>query len=97
MFSNLYLRVRGVPVDFTKLLNTLNKPIIHYFTDPLTNKLVDEKSPEYQAYLAENPPVIMPYIYFIKNKSYTFMKTRKRGRIKRKIRRKLVKLNNTTD
>ena len=96
-FTNMYLRVRGAPVEFTKLLSTLNKPIIHLYTDPFTGRFIDEKSPEYQTLLEQNPPFLTPYIHFIKNKSYTFLKTRKRGRVKRKIRRRLVKLNNLTD
>lgn len=96
-FRNMYLRVRGIPVMLTKLLTTLNKPIIHSFTDPLSNILIDETSHEYRTTRLKKPLLLTPYIYFTQNKSFTYMKTRKRGRVKRKIRRKLVKLNNVID
>tara|TARA_B110000046_G_scaffold128053_1_gene134444 strand:- start:11024 stop:11605 length:582 start_codon:yes stop_codon:yes gene_type:complete len=96
-FKNLYLRVRGVPVMLTKLLTTLNKPIIHQFTDPLSNVLIDETSHEYKTTRLTKPLLLTPFIYFTKNKSYTYLKSKKRGRVKRKIRRKLVKLNNVID
>ena len=96
-FKNLFLRVCGVPFEFNKLLAVLQKPIIHQFVDPLSNKVIDETTREYRKKLLHNPIFVTPFIHFVRTKSYTYLKQKKRGRVKRKIRRRLVKMNNLVD
>jgi len=36
-------------------------------------------------------------VTFLSQKTFTFAKVKKQGRVKRKIRRRLIKLNNITD
>lgn len=54
-FNNIYLRVRGAPVDLTRLIATLNRPVIHTYIDPFRETIVDEKSAEHRKYLKQNP------------------------------------------
>jgi len=68
-----------------------NKRLGKRFTNPLTGKIIDETE---QSRLTTQPHSLI----FINNKSFTApLKLRKRGRIKRKIWKKLVKLNNVID
>lgn len=81
--DSLNIFVKGVPLHLSQLFNFLNRPLPHLFLDPLTGKTVDETGDEYANFLHQS-------IFFMRSKPYGFQKSRKRGRVKRKIRRKII-------
>jgi hypothetical protein len=87
---NVTFVVKNPPFYLNKLLTVFNLPFISPFLNPLTNKSFDETSPDYGN-------IKFKYFFFINSKSYTFSKVKKRGRIKRKIRRKLILKNRIID
>jgi len=74
------------------LLQILQKPLNHSFVDPITGETVDEELPQSSKTLFN-----FVYIVFLKNKPYGQMKIPNEGRLKRKIRRRIVKLNRIID
>lgn len=88
--KNIVLKVRGVPLYMDILLAMLFRPLSHFFTDPFTGLEVDEIQ-------RKKNHLNFSAIVFTKFKPFGYQKTKKRGRIKRKIRRKLVKLNAVID
>jgi len=89
--KNILIRVRGVPLHLDAFLAMLFKRLSHTFTDPLTGKIVDETSKDSKHGLN------LYKMKFSHTRPFGYQKTRKMGRVKRKIRRKLVKLNNVID
>lgn len=90
--SKFYFFVRGVPIHFVEMLRLINKRIDHPFFNPYENAIFDES--------ASSTPVRViqiPYFFFTKNTSFVPVKTRKRGRIKRKLRRRLIAKNRVAD
>ncbi len=87
---NVTFVVKNPPFYLNKLLTVFNLPFTSPFLNPLTNKSFDETSPDYGN-------IKFKYFFFINSKSYTFSKVKKRGRIKRKIRRKLILKNRIID
>jgi hypothetical protein len=87
---NIVLMVRGVPLYLELLLSMLFKPLSHLFIDPFTGELIDEiqKTKNYLNFST---------VIFTRPKPFGYQKTKKRGRVKRKIRRKLVKVNSVID
>jgi hypothetical protein len=85
--NNLIFKIKKKPIYFLELLNLLNQRIIHKFLNPCENKFIDETV----------KPKINPFRFiffiFLKNISYSKLKLKKKGRIKRKILRKII-LNN---
>lgn len=93
MVSNTFylnLIIKKTPFYFNELMQIFNSPIDQAFDHPVTTLKLDEKSPE-------NFDFKIKYFIFINNKTYTFNKLKKRGRIKRKIRRKLILKNKFID
>jgi hypothetical protein len=93
LIKNLILIIRGLPVNLNTLITLLNSPILRLFYDPTQ---IDKKT---QIQETEFKKKILNYIYiiFLEAKSYVKFKVKKRGRVKRKIRRKLTLLNNLID
>jgi hypothetical protein len=93
--NNFTLYIQQTSDQLNKLLQILQKPINHPFTDPLTGQVINEevefdknKKKQFFNFL---------YIVFLKNKPYGIMKTKKTGRLKRKIRRLIIKANRIID
>ena len=88
--KNLILRSKGVPLFFETLLNMLYQPIAHPFKNPLTEKVIAE--------VKKRPRDLnISELTFTHPKPYGSMKSKKRGRIKRKVRRKVMKVNRVID
>lgn len=81
--KNLSLIVKKIPVSFSEILTFLNSPIVHKFLNPIENKIIEEndKSPLFINFL---------YFLFLENKNFSKNKMPQKGRIKRKILRKLT-------
>ena len=82
--KTVVLHFRGVPVLIDLLLHVLYKPIAHPMRDPLTGVMIDE---------TDNRPrdLKISELTFVNPKPFGYLKPRKRGRIKRKIRRKIIR------
>ena len=90
------LITKGVPVHLERILNALFKPLSHPFTDPITGDVINE-SESVPSSRTSPPTINISSITFLAPKPFSYQKTRKRGRVKRKIRRKLVRLNKVID
>ena len=86
----LDIYIKGTPFYLTKLINFLVKPLNHYFYHPLTNLRFYESSNSF-FFIRINS------IYFFKLNLGKKKKLRGRGRIKRKVIRKLVAKNKILD
>ena len=87
---NLNLIFKGTPINLTRYIKTLLAPITHFITNPISNELYDEVTKRSFKFNVHS-------IYFLKTLTYKTMKLRKRGRVKRKILRKLILKNKLTD
>jgi hypothetical protein len=87
---NTFLIVKNNPVFLLEIINFFNLPISHKFTDPSTGEVIEEKT---------TTPKLIKFLYFIflENKNFSNNKEKKRGRVKRKITRKLVLSNKIVD
>ena len=84
------LHFRGVPVLIDLLLQVLYQPISHPMRDPLSGRLIDETDNWIQN-------LKISEVMFSRPKPFGYLKTRKKGRIKRKIRRKIIRSSNVVD
>ncbi len=83
----LVLFVKKNPVFLPELLNTFHQPV---FLPETEKKKISRVNLKFDA-----PKFV--YLFFLENKSFTFNKLKKKGRIKRKITKKLVLKNKITD
>jgi hypothetical protein len=83
--------IKKTPAMLVEFLSSLNSPIIHKFSDPFTNKIIEEKP------LLSKPLINVVYFIFSKNIDFSSNKIRKKGRLKRKITRKLILENSISD
>jgi hypothetical protein len=89
--KNLRVTIYGVPLYLLEILNTMNRPTSHIFYDPVTEKNISDTAKTNQT------TARVVYFFFIKNVPFVVQRSRKKGRIKRKIRRKLVAKNKLID
>jgi hypothetical protein len=88
--NNIIFLIKSIPVYLLEIINFLNQPIIHKFINPYSNKVVEETSTKTFSLRIMN-------IIFLKNKSFCVNKIKKKGRIKRKIIRKVILENKLID
>lgn len=86
---DIFLIVKHIPIYLNELIATINKQSINFYKDPFSGKLISESGIKNSFYF--------DIFFFFNNKPYGFVKTRKKGRIKRKITKRLVKLNRLVD
>ncbi len=88
--TSLILVVKKIPIYFREILNTLLSPTIAPYQHPFFKyQTIEEK-------FFKNP-FSFSYVIFTNNKPYGKLKLRKRGRLKRKISKKVVSLNRIPD
>lgn len=92
--NNFILYVKHTSDQLNKLLQILQKPINHPFVDPMTGQEITE---EVGSRKKRKQLFNFLYIIFLKNKPYGVMKTKKTGRLKRKIRRLVIRANRIID
>lgn len=87
--KDLILVVKKTPVYFNEILNAVHSPAIPFYNHPFSNLSVDESLilPEFR----------FGMFLFFNNKNYGSHKVRLRGRLKRKISRRLQRLNRVLD
>lgn len=93
LIKDLILIIRSLPTYLLDLIRFLNAPILRPFNNPTSGK--DD------SFIQETDvkKKILNYIYviFLESQSYVKFKVKKKGRVKRKIRRKLIMLNKLVD
>ena len=82
--KHLAMIIKSVPLHLPQLFNFLNKPLPHVITDPLTRKTIDETGDVYTTFKYFS-------LTFLNPRPHGSQKVKKKGRIKRKIRRKIVR------
>jgi len=87
---NVSIYTSGVPLYLDNLLTTLFRPLAHPFLNPFSGETVDES-------VGDRININISLIRFLRYKPFGYQKTKKRGRIKRKIRRKLTRLGGLLD
>lgn len=87
--KNVVINSRGVPVHLNSLLSVLFRPFSHHFEDPLTSTVINETEGQRN--------INVSAIMFTSPRPFGFQKTRKMGRVKRKIRRRITRLGNVID
>ena len=88
--SSVNLCVRGVPVYFDTLLSTLFRPLSHSIVNPLNGETLSESA-------ALKSDLGFESIQFLSSKPFGYQKPRKRGRVKRKIRRRISQTGSVVD
>lgn len=88
--NNLVLWVKSTPLFLPELLTVLNTPILHKFNNPFTGEEFQESERNASSFR-------FLYFFFIKTVNYGKFKQRRKGRIKRKITRKLYRKNKIVD
>ena len=89
--THVYLYVNRTPRYFNEILAKLNEPSISVYNHPLIEQPVEVVEQE----LPVN--FVFSALMFFGNKKYGLLKPRKRGRLKRKIFRRLVAANRVLD
>jgi hypothetical protein len=88
--SKTILTLKKTPVLLYEFLKIFSQPIPYKFNEPLTNREI--KDAQYSFI-----PTKFKYFIFVNSENYTFSKTKKKGRVKRKIYRKIVLHNSIID
>jgi hypothetical protein len=88
--KNIILVVKKIPLFINEILNFLNSPIAHKFLNPVDNKIIEESETNFIQ-------IKFLYFLFLNNKNFSKNKTLKKGRIKRKILRKVIFENKIVD
>lgn len=88
--TNIVMLIKKTPLFVNELVNFLNLPIAHKFLNPIDQKVIDESS---------NKKLTIKFLYFIfsENKNFSKNKLPQKGRIKRKILRKVTFENKIVD
>ena len=87
---HIVLCLKGVPLFIDILLSMMFRPLPHPFMDPITGETVDETQ-------GDKTSLNVAAIEITRAKPFGYQKQKKRGRVKRKIRRKLTRLNAVID
>lgn len=90
--KHVHLVINRTPVMINELLTTLTSPIVAPFVHPFTNRLYDDVQRN-----SRSNPFFLSVIEFKRFKSYTLMKGPRKGRLKRKIMRRIVRSNRIPD
>lgn len=88
--NSLILIIKKNPINFLEILKFINTPVIHKFPDPVEEEIIEETSTKFLW-------IKFLYFAFLDTKDFSKNKQKKRGRIKRKILRKLVFENKLVD
>ena len=89
--KNLSIYINKTPRYFNEILGKINEPSISTYAHPFG----DSGSEVVEGTVSDN--FKFSSMIFLNNKSYGFVKMRKRGRLKRKISKRLVSLNRVLD
>ena len=86
----MQMSILKTPKFLKDIINTLTTNSNSLYKNPFTpSKLVNEKE--------QNPVIYFEYVVFINNKALGPLKKKKKGRLKRKISKKIIAYNNILD
>lgn len=88
-FKNLILTISRIPVFLKEIINTINEPVINIYKNPFTESLIQEKNIINKFKFS--------YILFLNNKNFGNHKLKKKGRLKRKITKRIILSNRLID
>ena len=88
-FTNLILTISRTPVFLKEIMSTLNDPVVAVYKNPFSETYVNEKN-----YINKFK---FSFIMFLNNKPFGPLKLKKKGRLKRKITKKIILMNRITD
>ena len=93
LFSSLkflYLIVTNIPTFLKEIMATINNSVINHYKNPFNeSNFINEKS--------ILNPFKFSFFMFINNKPYGKIKNKKKGRLKRKITKRLIQINKVLD
>ena len=84
------LHFSSTPIMLQEIILNLTTPLIKPLKNPLTLKVIDEDQSSQFRFL-------FLFFFFQKSKNFGIFKLRRKGRVKRRIIRKLIKINNVLD
>jgi len=88
-FSEFVLIINRKPKYFNEILNSITEPSVTTYKDPFQDRFVNE--------FEKRQNFVFPYILFTNNKPYGLVKTKQKGRLKRKITKKIIQINKILD
>ena len=88
--KNVILMIKRIPVFINEIINFFNMPIAHKFINPVDGKNIEENENNFTQ-------IKFLYFLFLENKNFSKNKIAQKGRIKRKILRKVVFENKLVD
>jgi hypothetical protein len=86
------IHVKKTPTFFSELCKTLTSPLVAPFTNPFTGVIYNDMEVHLQKSL-----VNIRHLFFSRSKPYNFMKGPRKGRLKRKIMRRIIRTNRIPD
>jgi hypothetical protein len=88
-FKYLILTIIKTPLYLKEMLTTLNNPVTKVYQNPFNDVEINEKT--------ILNPFKFSFIMFLNNKPFTPLKLKKKGRLKRKISKRITLLNKIID
>ena len=86
------IHFNSTPLLLQELITNITTPLIKPLKNPLTQKVIDEDHVS-----SSQPHFLFLFFFFQKSKNFGIHKFKRKGRIKRRILRKLIKMNNVLD
>ena len=83
------LQVKRVPLYFKEILSALHDPVVSFYKNPFTGQIINESE--------EKNTFKFTSFMFINNKPYGKVKNKQKGRLKRKITKRLISINRMVD
>lgn len=86
----LYLLITNIPTYVKEIMSTINNSVINHYKNPFNEEnFINEKN--------TINPFKFSFFMFINNKPYGKVKVKKKGRLKRKITKRLTQMNRVLD
>jgi len=89
-FKHTIFFIKKIPTYLLEIINILNTPIIHKFLNPFSETVIEEPNTKKNIFNIN-------YFIFFKNIDFSNNKIRQKGRIKRKVTRKMILENSIID
>ena len=88
-FKSLILTISKTPLFLKEILSSLNEPVISIYKNPFNEEYINEKSIINRFKFS--------FILFLNNVAFTKRKLKKKGRLKRKITKRIILSNRVVD
>jgi len=90
LFKNIIIFFKQKPLYLTDILNIIMTPAVNLYKNPLNfHKIIDER------FLGNTFSIV--FMVFLNTKKYNIQKIKKKGKIKRKIFKKIILINRLID